>query len=1100
MNLLMIRTSSDDHLLTRWQMPLRAVLMSFLLIAAVTTAIAAPGEQMTERTRETLERDLFEHGKTRIIVRLRDAAEPAASRRYAKAESMAVKHARRASIRRLQQRLLDRRSMRFLRHVKRFKQLPLMAMEVSAGDLDALEQMPDVASIEHDRLLRPVLNSTIPIIDADLAWTAGFEGNGQAVAVLDTGVDASHSFFGSRVVAEACFSSTYSPLSSFSFCPNGANVQTGAGAAIPCSLGRCDHGTHVAGIVAGSDGTYAGVAPQADIIAIQVFSEFTTAESCQGNPPCIAAYTSDIIEGLEHVLSLNSTLDVAAVNMSLGGSTYTSALACDQDNGATKTAIDNLRAVGITTVISSGNGGKNNAIGAPGCISSAVSVGATSDNDQVTGFSNSASWLSLLAPGKGVVAAVPGGGVGGKSGTSMSAPHAAGAIAVLREKVPTASVDQVLAALQNTGVPVFDGGNGFTQARIDVDDALTVLDASAPPVNLILDDDYAGTATGNFEVRTGVAHYAGRSRYSDGTGTSSFEFTPDAFGSGILPRAGLYRVYAWWSADNDAASDTVIRIFHSDSTTELSVDQSINGGRWNVLGEYMFNNDVFHAITISDEATSGGRAVADAVRFEYIDEVTAADVVLTLGVTETGQYGNNYGTDEHPTILRASFEGQSFDLLFSLTGYDIDFNDEVEIRLNGNSIGFLSAGSNNGLNGGDTFAISAAQQLMGTNLIEIIQTTPGWAWGVSELLIAEDLSGGGSDTPNLTLDIPDAGQYGNGYGSDEHLDELVVTFADTGIDIELSLNGYDIDFNDEIEVFLNGVSIGYLSAGPNNALNGGDSFSISAADQIPGTNEVRFVQRTSGWIWGVTNLLISEDNGNGSGEPPVIALSLGVVDPGQYGNNFGSNEHPVELKATFDNPGSDIYLSLNAYDIDFANEVEVRINGVFVTHLAVGPNNGLGATQTILIAQGQLQAGTNELSFVQTTPGWIWGVTNLKIDDNTGAPTVVLTPDATDSGQYGNNYGTNVHFTELVIEFESPNADVEFSLNGYDVDFADEIEVWVNGSFVGHLSAGPNNGLNAGDTFAIPLLEQLPGTNEIRLVQTTPGWIWGATQLLIDPL
>src|SRR5207247_3248665 len=126
-------------------------------------------------------------------------------------------------------------------------------------------------------------------------------------------------------------------------------------------------------------------------------------------------------------------LTLAAVNMSLGGGL--SATFCDDE--PQKPAIDQLRAVGVATAIASGNNGQVDRISAPGCISSAVSVGSTTKIDDVSFFSNVAPFLSLFAPGGSatggaadILSSVPG-GFGRKAGTSMATPHVAGAFAVL---------------------------------------------------------------------------------------------------------------------------------------------------------------------------------------------------------------------------------------------------------------------------------------------------------------------------------------------------------------------------------------------------------------------------------------------------------------------------------------------------------------------------------------------------------------------------------------------------------------------------------------------------------------------------------------------
>ena len=138
--------------------------------------------------------------------------------------------------------------------------------------------------------------------------------------------------------------------------------------------------------------------------------------------------------------------------MSLGGGVFDTP--CDDE--PFKPAIDNLRGLGVATVVASGNNGQPASLASPSCISSAISVGATTLGDEVAWFSNVSSFLSLFAPGDYIVSSIPGDDFAPLSGTSMAAPHVAGAWAVMRQAVPSASVDTILAAFQNTGKPVTD--------------------------------------------------------------------------------------------------------------------------------------------------------------------------------------------------------------------------------------------------------------------------------------------------------------------------------------------------------------------------------------------------------------------------------------------------------------------------------------------------------------------------------------------------------------------------------------------------------------------------------------------------------------------
>jgi subtilisin family serine protease len=158
-----------------------------------------------------------------------------------------------------------------------------------------------------------------------------------------------------------------------------------------------------------------------------------------------------------------------------------------------KAAIDNLRAAGIATVIASGNNGYCGAISTPACISSAISVGATDDDDAVAYYSNSASFLNLLAPGSVIYSSIPWEGYAYKEGTSMATPHVTGAWALMKQVYPGATVAEILNSFTSTGESVADTKcTSVTKKRINVYEAHGLL------------GDYASLTVSKTGVGTGT--------------------------------------------------------------------------------------------------------------------------------------------------------------------------------------------------------------------------------------------------------------------------------------------------------------------------------------------------------------------------------------------------------------------------------------------------------------------------------------------------------------------------------------------------------------------------------------------------------------------
>ena len=417
---------------------------------------------------------------------------------------------------------------------RRIGGLHVVLTEIDQDGLEMLQSEARIASIFLDKPERLTLDASSAMMNVTPVHDQGFTGTGQVVAVLDTGVDAEHGFLAGKVVAEGCFSSP--PASGTgavrrqSLCPNGLEIDTRAGAGLPCDepADQCAHGTHVAGIAAGvhmDTATFngSGIAKGSDLVAIQVFTRFDDVEQCEksGSAPCLKSYPSDQLEALEHVRFLASRLSIAAVNISIGGGRHEHD--CN-DNDPRATVIEDLRAMGIATVISSGNDGYYNAVNAPGCISSALTVGAAHRNskDLNTDISNTSDLVDFVAPGTNVMSSVPG-GFGPMTGTSMAAPHIAGSIALLRSQYPEASVAQMELALKMTSDQTVDPRTGMTLNFPHVADAANMLQIAT-----LTDQDMQAPRTDSFATLVGATRIIIIPSARAGSSTATYELVKEA--------------------------------------------------------------------------------------------------------------------------------------------------------------------------------------------------------------------------------------------------------------------------------------------------------------------------------------------------------------------------------------------------------------------------------------------------------------------------------------------------------------------------------------------------------------------------------------------
>ena len=315
------------------------------------------------------------------------------------------------------------------------------AAALTPSELDRLAQDPAVTDIHLDQVIEvSVAQSGAPWgldrIDQrnlPLDGTYDYDSNATRVTayVVDTGIRSTHVEFTGRV-------------------GSGAFIDFGDGRGIEdCN----SHGTHVAGTLGG---TTSGVAKAVTIVPVKVFD-------CSG-----AAFISDVIIGLNWIVADHQPGEPAVVNMSLG---------TDIGSAPLDSAVNAVIADGITVVAAAGNSAIPSCSVSPARVPDAITAAATNSNDSRASYSNTGSCNDLFAPGSGIVSAgiTSDTALATKSGTSMAAPHVAGAVARYLQQQPGATPAQVRAAIDAATDP------GVTARVVGDPDKLLFVAPPPPP-------------------------------------------------------------------------------------------------------------------------------------------------------------------------------------------------------------------------------------------------------------------------------------------------------------------------------------------------------------------------------------------------------------------------------------------------------------------------------------------------------------------------------------------------------------------------------------------------------------------------------------------
>jgi subtilisin family serine protease len=371
---------------------------------------------------------------------------------------------------------------------------------VTRQGLEKLARHPRVESIELVRVMKAQLAQGIPLMNAAV-YRSTYSGAGVSVAIVDSGVDYTHPRLGGGGFPNA------KVIGGYDFGDLDADPQSDGNA----------HGTACAGIAAGDLGTtgdyIGGVAPSAKIYALKITSGVSGSSS---SAEVIAAWDWCITHKNDDPAN-----PILVISTSFGGQRYFSA--CDSVQSAYATVANNAVAAGITVFAASGNEGYCDSLASPACLSSVISVGAVYDAaygtvslcidpescaskyfdptcetsfgtdsvtapDKVTPYSNTASFLELLAPAHSAYTTDNVGASGSSAGdynpnfggTSAACPYAAGAVVALQSAARAAlgrflAPAEVRTRLVATGDPVTDTKVAITKPRVNLGRAIESL-------------------------------------------------------------------------------------------------------------------------------------------------------------------------------------------------------------------------------------------------------------------------------------------------------------------------------------------------------------------------------------------------------------------------------------------------------------------------------------------------------------------------------------------------------------------------------------------------------------------------------------------------
>jgi subtilisin family serine protease len=507
-----------------------------------------------------------------------------------------------------------------------------ISLEINKEEAEKLKKSKYVKDAYPNLEVHTTLMDSIPLINADDVWQLDVDGNdcsvsgkpcltgqGISIAIIDTGVDYNHIDLG------GCFGINCKVTGGWDFVNNDGDPMDDHG-----------HGTHCAGIAAGK-GALKGSAPDAKLYAYKVLD--SRGSGSMGN--VIAAIEQSFLDGAD------------IISLSLGG--------LGNPDDPTSQSVDNIVNAGVVVVVSAGNSGpegdsdcrnefssSSNSICSPGTARKSLTVGATDKSDSLAGFSSrgpviwgegmTLSKPDLTAPGVNICSAQWDSAWNyakcfdenhvAISGTSMAAPHVAGAAALLKQKNPLWIPEEIKKVLKDSTINLPYTENEVGKGRLDILSAII----SDPPT--IAELDSYGESIGVIDIKGSAFG-------------QSFESYTLSYGEGVNPGSWIDLITSNSQVKKDilySALDTTF--LKEDQIYTLNLIVQTSAGATQDI-DYIIPNNVYISNPQNNELFDSGHGTiniegtAKGTNFQnYEIKIKFGDDWFTTGIT-LANGGNN---------------------------------------------------------------------------------------------------------------------------------------------------------------------------------------------------------------------------------------------------------------------------------------------------------------------------------------------------------------------------------------------------------------------------------------------------------------------------